>query len=126
MNKIFLMILIISAFLFSSCKVDDKTGLIIIDNKTYLPIRNLTIGPSIITLYVAPGGTYDYWYYSPINGSMKSDSIQTIATQKNLTFNLNTSYSVYIKAYYQDQREVLELSATGIGKDLSLSDYSSN
>ena len=123
MKKIFAILMMIFLFLFLTCTVNNKTGLINIDNRTDLPIRNLKIGNTLIALYLAAGGTYEYWFYSAINGNLTCDSIQPIATQSSANFKLQPGYWVNIKGYYQDQREVLELSASGINNDLQTSDY---
>ena len=56
--------------LLAGCTVNSTTGKIMISNRTNTALTNIRIGNTLISSYVAPGATYDYWYYSDITGKL--------------------------------------------------------
>ena len=100
MKKATILLLTIIIAIFSGCIVNDSTGLIRVTNSTHLPLRNVKIGDTFITFYVAPGGAVDYWYYTDIQGGLYTEGIPVEDGQKDCIFRLEPGYWVTIKADY--------------------------
>jgi hypothetical protein len=86
-----------------NCTVNEKTGLIQIQNKTVKSIANIKIGDKTISAYTASGTTVNYWYYETIKGKLTSDGISIDVGQSDWSLNLKPGYWVYITAGYNSQ-----------------------
>ena len=56
--------------LLAGCTVNSTTGKITISNRTNNALTNIKIGNTLLSSYVAPGASYDYWYYNDITGKL--------------------------------------------------------
>ncbi len=103
---IFSNILIILLF-FLSCTVNDYTGLIRVENHTEEDLKNVYIGSTLITSYVAPGNYVDYWYSWEINGKITTEGVDVNDIQEDTKFKLKPGYWVFITAHTFDEHEKL-------------------
>lgn len=94
---IFINIFIILLF-FLSCTVNDYTGLIRVENHTDTDLKNVYIGSTLITSYVAPGNYVDYWYSLEITGKISTEGVEVNDIQSDMNFKLKPGYWVFITA----------------------------
>lgn len=70
--------LVILSGIFSSCSVNNTTGLITVYNLTNAPIHNIYIGENVIVYTLNPGAKYDYWIYSALEGKVRADEVDRV------------------------------------------------
>jgi len=83
---------------FYSCTVNECAGLIKVENKTDLIIKNIKIGDRIITFQIDPGASYYYWFYDTIYGELKAEGIEVFNGNRYEEEGLEVNYWVYITA----------------------------
>jgi hypothetical protein len=72
--KINFLFLIIFIMFVSGCSVNDYESVLSISNESNIYVNNIKIGNTIILLTLAPGASYDYYFYTPLIGSLTTDS----------------------------------------------------
>jgi hypothetical protein len=69
--KIYFLIIII---FISGCSVNEYTSILSISNESNIYVNNIKIGKTLILLTLAPGASYDYYFYSPLTGNLTTDN----------------------------------------------------
>lgn len=119
-KKIFILIVILLILLFFlSCTVNDFTGLIKVENHTDTELRNVKIGDTLITSYVAPGNYVDYWFAYTISGKITTEGVEVNEYQDDTNFKLQPGYWIFITAqsYGHDMEEQVEISVRKQGSE---------
>ena len=125
MKKYIYIIAIILLLILFSCTVNDSTGLIKIENYTYLDLKNVKIGNTSIAWYVAGGGYANYWYYQTISGELTTEGIPVHPQYEDVSFKLEPGYYVYIIAKYMDDGSeyvIIQAEEHGSGDPVDLED----
>ena len=124
-----LMIFILITFMFSSCTVNEVTGLIKIENFTDQDLTNVKIGNTLLAIKVPSGGYFDYWYFNELKGNITSDSIKTNDTQSSVRYDLKPDFWTYVEANQRQGGQnsttyQLEINVTKQGtEEASIGDY---
>lgn len=112
MKKFFLIILIITSFLFLTCTVNQNTGLIVLTNLTGNDISNVKVGTTSITGYISRGAKVDYWYYSTLSGKLTGAGVVKNQYLYNLEDNQGTlsddEDSLEFKLNYEYKIDIIE------------------
>ena len=122
---IYITAIIILLIIFFTCTVDESTGLIKVENGTYLDLKNVKIGNTSIVWYVAGGGYANYWYYKTISGVLTTEGIPVHPQFEDVTLTLEPGYYVYITAKYMDDGSeyvIIHAEEHGSGETVNLED----
>ena len=102
---------------FSSCTVNDSTGLIRVENHTSIELKNVKIGNTLIASYVAPGNYVDYWYFITLKGKITTEGVEVNEFQEDIEFKLLTGYWVFITAQKYEYDDQVEISIKNQGEN---------
>jgi hypothetical protein len=119
MKKIIYILLIpLLIITFFTCTVSDSTGLIKVENYTYLDLTNVKIGDTSIAWIVAGGAYANYWYYQTITGELTTEGIPVHPQFEGESLTLEPGYYVYITAkYMEDGSEYVVIDAEEYASD---------
>ena len=91
--------------LMTGCAVNNSTGLLILLNTSDKDIHNLKIGNTYLG-FLGQGESYEYWYYSPIEGDVSTNDIDFFLAEtapdtfsNTSHYKLKLDYSYEIKIY---------------------------
>lgn len=128
MKKIICFLILFTLFFSFNCSVNETTGKIEIKNFTDRPLKNVKIGSTILSWYVGPGQSVDYWIYSELKGKLifegdfsyyrgqyvDPDEPEAEKSQKDAIFTCKPGYWHYITAHknYNGKKYVVSFSAS--------------
>jgi regulatory protein YycI of two-component signal transduction system YycFG len=119
-------ITLILLLIFSTCQVNENTGLITINNTTNNDISSIKIGNTMISCYLSKGSKVDYWFYYVLTGSITGSGMskaiiveedtadETRDPGTSLVFKLNHQYKIDI-IDYNNQNWFYIYSGTKVG-----------
>jgi len=97
-KNIYLLLIILFTIIFFQCSVNEYTGLIQVKNHSNTAMKNVKVGNTIITSYLAPGNYVDYWFTTPIKGVLTEENLGVHESQENIEWELKPNYWITIFA----------------------------
>ena len=87
-------------FVSFNCSVNSYTGIIRIKNNTNTAINNIKIEDEIISLYLMPGYTSNYYFFSSLEGQLSSNETKSAKWSTSLLKNVDRDGTYYLNPNY--------------------------